>query len=44
MGYAFAHQKSMAYGVFLKLFGETEAICGKKPKIVFIISQLIIAV
>jgi len=38
MSYAFAHQKSMAYDVFLKLLVETQAICGKKPKIVFIIS------
>ena len=30
MSYAFAHQKSMAYDVFLKLLVETQAICGKK--------------
>jgi hypothetical protein len=37
-------QKSMAYVGFVKLIVETAAICGKKPKIVFINSKIDIAV
>ena len=44
MTYGFLAQESMAYGGFVKLIIEITAICGKKPKIVFINSKKDIAV
>jgi thiamine monophosphate synthase len=44
MAYGFYGQKSMAYAAFVNLIVETTAICGKKPKIVFINSKIDIAV
>jgi hypothetical protein len=44
MTYSFPAQESMAYVGFVKLIIEITAICGKKPKIVFINSKKAIAV
>jgi hypothetical protein len=44
MTYSFVGQKSRAYASFVKQIVELAAICGKKPKIVFINSKKHIAV